>query len=344
MIPGRMRVGNQAHTSGADGRPRLWISVLVTTTALLWGPGDAAASGAPDPKTCQVGAYLISLYDFNMSAGSFGADLWVWSTCPDQKIKPLDVSDFVNANQLQTRLASTYNRSGTFWSYVKVSGTFRHHWNVRSYPFDRQELQIVMEHTADPASTFSYTADREGSRPSPEIDLDGWRITGFGIANKTYIYDTVFGDPAFNGKKQSDYSRLVISVSLERTKRWSFIKLVAGVYVAFALSVLTFLLGPFNGGRRTGLLGATLFAVLVNQRVAETVFGRVEQLTLLDLIHVVAMVFIFGIALAGIYAQWLDGHDRKEEALRSDRRGIWIAVSLYVIVNLALLAGAAVRG
>lgn len=321
-----------------------WLCVVFGAVAFFCGPRAAAASGTGDPRSCQVGAYLISLYDFDMSAGSFGADLWVWSTCPDEKIKPLDVADFVNANQLQTRLASTFNRSGTYWSYVKVSGTFRHHWNVRSYPFDRHDLEIVMEHTADPSSTFSYTADREGSKPSPEIFLDGWRITNFQIANRTYLYDTVFGDPAFAGKKQSDYSRLVVSISIARTKRWSFIKLVAGVYIAFALSVLAFLLGPYNGRRRTNLLGGTLFAVLVNQRVAESVFGRVEQLTLLDIIHVVAMVYIFAIALAGIYAQHLHDAGREEPARRSDRRGLWITSISYVIVNLILLVNAAIRG
>ena len=321
------------------------LLVLATLGAILCAPQPARASqAAAAPRTCQVGVYLISLYDFDLMRGSFGADLWVWSTCPDQTVKPLEVADFENATQLQQRLPATFNRSGTYWSYVKVSGIFRHHWNVRSYPFDRQDLHIVIEHTADPSTTFSYTAYREGSKPSPEIMLDGWRITNFQIGEQKYIYDTVFGDPAFVGKKQSDYSRLVVTVSLARTKRWSFLKLVAGVYVAFALSALSFLLGPYDGGRRTGLLGGTLFAVLVNQRVAESVLGRVEQLTLLDIIHVVAMIYIFAIAIAGIYAQRLFNNGQEEPARRSDRIGLWVTSISYVIVNIALLAAAAIRG
>jgi hypothetical protein len=107
---------------------------------------------------------------------------------------------------------------------------------------------------------------------------------------------------------------------------------------------LSFLLGPYDGGRRTGLLGGTLFAVLVNQRVAESVLGRVEQLTLLDIIHVVAMIYIFAIAIAGIYAQRLFNNGQEEPARRSDRIGLWVTSISYVIVNLALLAAAAIRG
>ena len=149
---------------------------------------------------------------------------------------------------------------------------------------------------------------------------------------------------AFVGKKQSDYSRLVVTISLARTKRWSFIKLVAGVYVAFAISALSFLLGPYDGGRRTGLLGGTLFAVLVNQRVAESFLGRVEQLTLVDIIHLVAMIYIFAIAIAGIYAQRLFNDGQEAPARRSDRIGLYVTSITYVIVNLGLLAAAAIRG
>jgi hypothetical protein len=252
--------------------------------------------------------------------------------------------DFVNAISVQKSLAASSERSGLEWSYVKVSGVFRHHWDVQSYPFDRHTLRIVVENTNAPASAFSFHADREGSKPSRDIQLDGWRITRFEIAEQTYLYDTIFGDPAFHGEEVSDYARLVLSVSIERTRLLSFLKVVTGVYVAVALSTLAFLLGPYNGRRRTNLLVGTLFAVLVNQRVAETVIGRTESLTLLDEIHLVAMLYIFAIALAGIYSQWLFDQGHQEQATRHDLRGFWIASVSYAVVNVALVGSAALRG
>ena len=108
-----------------------------------------------------------------------------------------------------------------------------------------------MENTNAPASEFSYRADRRGSRLGRDINVDGWQVSNFDIRAQTYIYDTTFGDPAFAGKEQSDYASRM-SISIARTKRWSFVTLVAGVYVAFALSCLTFLLGRTTaGGERT---------------------------------------------------------------------------------------------
>jgi hypothetical protein len=306
----------------------------------------ARSSEAQDKPTraCDVGAYLISLRDFDLARGSFAADFWFWSTCPSADLKPLEVMDFVNAIQVQTRLPSTSERSGKSWSYVKVSGVFHHQWRAENYPFDRHVLTVVLENTNAPASEFTYTPDTAGSKPSRDIVLDGWRITDYRIERETYVYDTTFGDPAFDGKTLSDYSRLIVSIAIERTKRLSFFTLVAGVYVAVALSSITFLLGPYNGRRRTNMLAGTLFAVLVNQRVAESVIGRTEQVTLLDQIHILAMIYIFAIALAGIYAQQLHDSGAEKEAGRWDKRGFWVTLSSYIVFNVLLVTIASLRG
>lgn len=320
----------------SSARALVWCAVV----ACVGIPRAGAASDVV-PKKCDVGAYLISLHDFDMAAGSFGADLWIWSTCPSKDLRPLDVMDLVNSVRTETRLSSTFERSGVFWSYVKVSGVFRHQWNATRYPFDRHVLRIIVENTNAPASEFAFRADRQSSLVSRDLALDGWRVTSFDVEPTTYVYDTTFGDPAFVGKKQSDYSRLLISIAVARTKRWSFITLVAGVHVAFALSALAFLLGPYNGRRRANLLAGTLFAVVVNQRVAESVIGRTEHLTLLDQIHIVAMLLIFLIALAGVKAQQIFDSGAQEAAARWDRRGLWTTGLAYVIVNVALVVTAA---
>ena len=223
-------------------KARLTSGVLIAcTVGLLLIARPTEAQDKPT-RTCDVGAYLISLSDFDLARGAFAADFWFWSTCPSADLKPLEVMDFVNAIQIQTRLPATSERSGKHWSYVKVSGVFRHQWRAENYPFDRHVLNVLLENTNAPASEFTFTADTAGSKPSRDIALDGWRITDYRVQPETYIYDTTFGDPAFDGKTLSDYSRLRISIAIDRTKRLSFFTLVAGVYVAVALSSITFLL------------------------------------------------------------------------------------------------------
>ena len=70
--------------------PRRWIAVAGLGLAGLLLPRIGAAGEPAQPRSCQVGAYLISLHDFDFARGSFGADLWFWSTCPSADLRPLD--------------------------------------------------------------------------------------------------------------------------------------------------------------------------------------------------------------------------------------------------------------
>ena len=285
---------------------------------------------------------MISLYEFDLVDDSFSADFWFWSTC-DEDLRPLDTMDFPTAKHVERTLPATVQRGDKFWSYVKVSGVFRHNWDVRNFPFDRHELAMEIEHTAAPASQFRYTADVAGSKVNPEIRLDSWRVTDFSVHEYVYLYDTVFGDPAFEGKEVSDYPRMKVEISIERKKMIGFLKLTAGVYIAFAFAMLAFFLGGETGAR-TGLLVGTLFAVLVNQRVAEAVLGRVEAFTLVDRIHVTAMVFLFAAAFVSLLTRRLHLQGKEQLAARIDRYGVVSSTILYVAVNLLIVWRAAVVG
>ena len=66
---------------GAVRGPRSRIAAAGLCLAGLLLPRAAAAAEPAGPRSCDVGAYLISLHDFDLARGSFGADLWLWSTC-----------------------------------------------------------------------------------------------------------------------------------------------------------------------------------------------------------------------------------------------------------------------
>lgn len=314
------------------------VLALVMIVFIL--PG--AAQSQDNWVSCEVGAYVISLYDFEMARDSFGADLWFWSTC-DEDLRPLDVMDFPNAKSVTLSLPATSFRNNKYWSYVKVSGEFRHNWDISNFPFDRHTLTIDVEHTAAPASKFRYTPDIEGSRMGSDVELDAWRAKNFSIDEYVYVYDTAFGDPAFEGSKTSDYDRMTIAIEVERKSVIGFFKLTTGVYVSFALAMLSFFLWN-EVGARSGLLVGTLFAVLVNQRVTESVLGRVEAFTLVDKIHVTAMVFIFGAAVVTILNRYFHQHGYERLAHRLDIWGVTISLVLYIAVNAWIIFNAARTG
>lgn len=304
-------------------------------------PPTASPSGTP--RTCNVGAYLISLYGFDFANGSFSSDFWLWSTCPSEDLQPLKVVDFVNGDtkDITTKLDATFKRRDGYWSYVKVSGPFRYDWDVRNFPFDRHVLRITMENTNPDASDFIYTADKKGSKYSKDIKPDGWRITNFTVEEKTYQYATAFGDPELPETSTSKYSRLHIVISLARQSVISFFKMCAPVYIAFGISLVAYFLDVATA---TGLLAATLFAVVVNQQVAESVLGSVETLTLVDKIHLTAMAYILATCIVIVYSYVKSEAEKEQLPIRHHRRSFRITWISYVVVNIIIIAAGAIAG
>jgi membrane-anchored protein YejM (alkaline phosphatase superfamily) len=81
----------------------------------------------------------------------------------------------------------------------------------------------------------------------------------------------------------------------------------------------------------------------VNQRVIESEIGRSESVNVVDEIHVTAMLFIFAMALASIYSQFLFDKDQKVEADRFDKRALWVTLASFIAMNMVLIWRAATR-
>lgn len=160
------------------------ILISIISLLLLSQTSPAIAQTTKTPKTCKMGAYITSLHDFNLPENSFDADLWLWSVCPSEDLKPLKNLDFINAKEAETSLYETFQRKKGYWSNLKINGSFRYNWNVRNFLFDRHILQIIIEDGNAVASDFIYTADNKTSKYSPDITLTGWRINNFTVTQK----------------------------------------------------------------------------------------------------------------------------------------------------------------
>ena len=53
--------------------------------------------------------------------------------------------EFINADRVTSRLESSTQRGELVWRQRKIRGTFRHNWDLRNFPFDRQTLTIAIE-------------------------------------------------------------------------------------------------------------------------------------------------------------------------------------------------------
>ena len=275
-------------------------TILALLGALPNAPPTLAQSDAA-PATCRVGLYLRALHSFDPTADTFGADLWLWSVCPTPDHQPLQTMEFVNSDDVAVLLDVG---DDPLWTQRNVDGTFRYDWDERNFPFDRHTLTIDLEEGVEDVRGFVYEPDTANSGVDPELQLPGgWRMTGTTLVGSTKTYDTTFGDPDLPAGGSSEYSRLTLSIDLERTDLGGFFKLTAVVYAAFFFSLISYLMNremTTGIGARVTLLAIALFATAVNLVNASNALGTASGLTLVDKIHVMVLVYVLVAAIVTV--------------------------------------------
>jgi hypothetical protein len=167
------------------------------------------------------------------------------------------------------------------------------------------------------------------------------------VVASTMTYDTTFGDPNLPAGGSSEYSRLTLSINLERTDLGGFFKLMAVVYAAFFFSLITYVmhLETTTGiGPRVSLLAIALFSAAVNLVNASNDLGTASGLTLVDKIHVMVLVYLLVAAIVTVVSRMMleRGWEAADIARLNLRMGAMVIIS-FVALN-ALLIVVAVRG
>ncbi|GEM_PF-1150723 len=278
------------------------LSDRPTVVAAQTPPAAVDQTSTPVPETsatltrCRVNYYLTALTDFDFVEGTFYAVVWLSGNCNKPDAPSTDALYFPTAKSYEMPIKETVKGvgEGSYW-YANLRGTFRKNWDMQNFPFDRHTLNIPFLVSYPDATQFLFEADKKNSGIHDAILLqDGWRIASYSVDAGITQYQTNFADPRATVDKIAQ-ANVNMTIEIERTSNLSFIKLVGGVYIAFAVCAVCFLLDASNSELYTGMLGllvGALFAVFVNLQAAGATLGTAETLTMIDQIHIITMFYI----------------------------------------------------
>jgi len=336
---------------------------LLLTLVPLW-PALSSSQMAPmpqrfaqEPRTCLLGVYVQDLRDFKFADNSLFASLRLWSVCPDQKTPLADLT-VLNANELsmgeihqqQLQNRSDYFREDgqVFWSTRTVEGSFYHRWSAKNFPFDRHLIRFEFEVLEADSHSFVLTPDYLHSGFDPELNQGDWLARSFQISESPQRYPTNFGRPDRGRGTGGTYSRIRVSLTLQRARLTSFLKLCTGVYAAVVIAGVAFMMDmrePDIVSGRTGLLVGCLFAAIVNMQQAEATLGMSEDVTLTDSIHILSILYILVASLLAIVTYLRCEAGDEDRARHIDRRiCLPVYMTSFVVVNAVIIAYAAIIG
>ena len=190
------------------------------------GAEAASSSGATRVK---VGIYMLNLGagDGGLERGTFFADFLLYLRDADGKgLNAWEGRDPLK--QLSFSNSKGFPQTRTYGSGIhRVSGDFFFSPDLRWFPFDTQNLPVVVEQTTDPLSEWVFVSSHATSGMSPSIRFPGWQGSlrnpyNTSQANcKTRLGFKVYpGEPLIGdmGSSYSNvtYSRFSYTVSVQR--------------------------------------------------------------------------------------------------------------------------------
>ena len=242
-----------------------------------------------NPDEVKVGAYLLNMRRFEVAAGSWIADFYVWVIWNNKDISPTNL-EVVNGviNNKDNPPLETFEVDGVTYNWLtyRITATISSNLIFKRYPLDVQTLTIEIEDQILGCDKMKYVSIDMENNIDDYIKIQGWEIKEKFTELLTHKYKTNFGYGKPGDKSFNDYSRMVFGIKISRPTS-TLIKLLVPLCIILSLSFLAFLLTPDKLGQRISLGVSTIFASVAYHINVTSGIPQVSYLTLVDRLMII---------------------------------------------------------
>lgn len=283
-----------------------------------------------------VGIYITSLYALDIPDKKFTVSAWIWSTF-DPVLLP---EDYKFHNKIEITNARTWeiienenftikNSDGTVHTMTKFTAEINQDWNVKYFPFDKQDVTINIESIELDSKQIKFVPDTANSLVSDELELPGWIVSPIQLRSFDYKYPTTFG---IQSGAKGIYPRMSFVIPIERNGTRIFWTYFLGFFVSYIIICILYF---FNGElieSRVGLIMTALFAVVGNKYTIDLLLPSNDVFTLSDLIQVASFIIVGIGLLSSVMIVYLMKKGGEQLAYRIDLFITWLVTIGYPLV------------
>lgn len=247
-----------------------------------------AKPNAGSPVRIKVGMLLNSVDDYDVQTGTFLADFYLsfTSEVAMPEIRPQFPNGKVDA--------TTVIADKPTFKLMRLSGQFKSPADLRKYPYDAQDLKIVVEDDSRGVDQIRFVVDKERTKTARGFRAVGWQISYVEARSLSQSYPDRFeGDDLF-------YGRYIFTVGLERFAASAVFKVYVPALVIVLISLLGMWVPPNHMEVRSNagapmLAGAVLFHFSLMQELPATSYlTRADKL----------MLGVYASLLLGMISTW----------------------------------------
>ncbi|GEM_PF-1330285 len=282
-----------------------------------------------------LGLYINRIQSVSPKAGSFTADLSIWFRWKGDQINPNKTFRIKNAKIDFKRDAYVAKMSDgvTNYAYMEIVATFTTPWDIEHFPFGEQILKMEIEEDATEVDEIRYRADASNMTINPNIEIQGWKVSGVKDWVSETTYNSNFGDPSIANRNQTRYSQFNYEVTIKPKSRYIGLKLFVTPVVCMLILCFVLVL-PAKETPRFILSSATIFALVTTHYLIVNQLPNSEQMSFAEKFVLAALVQSL-VYLIGTIIAWraLDLGD----ALLSkkyDRILLWVLVGSNICLGV----------
>ena len=236
----------------------------------------------------KVGMLLNSIDDYDVKTGTFLADFFLsfTSEVPMPELSP----QFPNGRVDATKIIAD---KPTF-KLMRLSGQFKSPADLRKYPYDSQELKIVIEDDTRGIDQIRFTVDKERTHTARGFRAVGWQVSFVEARSLSQSYPDRFENDDLY------YGRYVFTIGLDRFAASAVFKVYVPAFVIVLISLLGMWVPPRNMEVRSNagapmLAGAVLFHFSLMQELPATSYlTRADKL----------MLGVYASLIVGMLSTW----------------------------------------
>lgn len=277
---------------------------------LVFGSADAS-----EPNEVSIGIYILNLGKFDIATGSFTADFYISMKCS----KNCSAQDFEftngRANSIEKIIDTPQER------FYRIQANLNSPINLKSFPFDNQELQIILEDKKNTIENVVYIPIEEEAGIDDSIAFAGWNIGEWNIVIDEHYYSVY----------DETYSRYIFSIPISRITINSIIKTFLPISFIILVMLSSFVLDPDKITTRLAMVGSALVASVMFHVSLANQIPPVSYLTFADKFmvlsyFVILISFVFNVALLELHEQ------KKEELVKKLHK--YTEFTMFLIVPL----------
>lgn len=322
-------------TSGVI-RPASRIFAVFALLSLAWtclGERNAVAqvdAALPSDQQEQVGfgVHIASIKDLDFFRGTFKVAFWIWWVYENESFAPHEQIELINAAdyKLETIVKRTLD-NGSQHLGAKFVANMWQTWDLKHFPFDRQNLHIVIDSVGRRSHQLQLHPDLENSTIGRDVNLDGWRVLGVNLISENYEYNSGLG---VSLAKPVVRPRIVVEVPLERDNAALFFSAFVGYLIAFLITSVHYFVDVLPLQPRINILIGSIFAAIGNKYVIDTNYPQGPSFSLADRIEMSTFALIAIAFLVTVVSAKLIGAGRQPLADRLNILVVATTVPLYL--------------